>query len=73
MTDKNKITVPVTNELFLVYRTTNMTKSVLLVRRVETKGSLVSYDEAEQFQIATSAPGCMAVSEALKDMADKIR
>ncbi len=74
MTDKNKITIPISDNSFLVYRVTNMSKAVLLVKKTPPKpGAYFSDHETEQALIATTPAGCQAIGEALIEMGKKIR
>lgn len=72
--NKSKITVPITKNLYLVYRVNQMSKSVILVKRIEPGPDLlVGFEETEQMVIASTAAGCSALANALKEMEYKIR
>ena len=73
MGSKNKITIPITQDRYLVYRTTEISKTILLVERTEDEGSLIATTGTEQAVLATSPVGCVALANALQDMAKKIR
>lgn len=77
MTDKNKITVPISKKEFLVYRVNELGASVLFVRRnkaaPDTTERLLDLEDVEQIILASTPVGCVAVANALDEMADKIR
>lgn len=77
MTDKNKITVPISKKEFLVYRVNELGKSVVFVRThkgaPDTIRRQLDLEDVEQIVLATTPVGCVAVANALDEMADKIR
>lgn len=72
--EKNKITIPISDNSLLVYRETHISKAVLLVKKLPPQPNrLFDEGETEQSVLATSAAGCDVLASALKEMAQKMR
>jgi len=67
--EKTEITIPITEDRYLICRNTELGRSIYLVDKI--KGEW--YDSTDQKILATSPVGCDSLADALKEMADKIR